>query len=75
MHYYLDKVHNLHAFSDDNLSVSREHAFAATKERLREDIYTFLSQNIMPVRHGQFARLVRMAKLLLEYYSYNIAFD
>ena len=38
VYYYMDKVHNLHAFLRDYPSVGREQALAAIEERLLEDI-------------------------------------
>ena len=109
--YYLDKVHNLHAFLSDYPSVSREQAVVAVEERLLEridsiinsdreyvsgrprfngtrmtvytlfdhlaygdDIDTFLSQYATSVTHELSAELVRVAKLLVEFYAYRIAF-
>ena len=110
-HYYLDKVHNLQAFLRDYPSVSREQAFAAIEERLREDldsvinsdreyvsgqprfngtrmpmhilfqvladgddIDTFLSEYDTSVTAEQSAELLRVAKLLVEFYAYKIRF-
>ena len=38
VHYYMDDVHNLHAFLSDYPSVSREQTLEAIEERLRENI-------------------------------------
>ncbi len=112
VHYYMDKIHNLHGFLDDYPSVSREQAMAAVEERLLEkidsvissdreyvsgqprfngtrmtvytmfdhlayceDINKFLSQYDTPVTQEQAAELVRMAKLLVEYCAYKVAFE
>ena len=112
VHYYMDKVHNLHAFLDDYPSVSREQALATIEERLLEridsvinsdrkyvsgqprfnetrmtvytlfdhlaygdDIDTFLSEYDTSVTHELSAELVRVAKLLVEFYAYKIAFE
>ena len=40
-----------------------------------EDIDTFLSQYDTSVTHEQSAKLVRVAKLLVEFYAYKIAFE
>ena len=111
-HYYLDKVHNLHAFLSDYPSVSREQAIVAVEERLLEnvdsiinsdreyvsgqprfngtrmpvhilfqvladgdDIDTFLSEYDTSVTAEQCAKLIRVAKLLVEFYAYKIAFE
>ena len=112
VHYYMDRVHNLHAFLRDYPSVSRVQALAAIEERLLEridsvinsdreyvsgqprfngtrmtvytlfdhlvygdDIDTFLSHYATVVTHEQSAELVRVAKLLVEFYAYRIAFE
>ena len=110
--YYLDKVHNLHAFLSDYPSVSREQAVVAVEERLLEnidgvinsdrlyqsgtprfngtrmpvhilfqvladgdDIDTFLSEYDTSVTAEQCVKLIRVAKLLVEFYAYKIAFE
>ena len=110
VHYYLDKVHNLHAFLSDYPSVRREQAVATVEERLLEnvdsiinsdreyvsgqprlngtrmpahilfqvladgdDIDTFLSEYDTSVTAEQCAKLIRVAKLLVEFYAYKIA--
>ena len=112
VHYYMDNVHNLHAFLSDYPSVTREQVFAAIEERLQEEIdsilnsdrlyvsgtprfngtrmtvYTmfnhlaagdsiaeFVSHYDTSVTVEQCAKLVRLAKLLVEFYAYKIAFD
>ncbi len=45
VHYYLDNVHNLHAFLRDYPSVSREQAFAAIEERLLEKIDSVINSD------------------------------
>ncbi len=40
-----------------------------------EDINEFLSQYDTPVTQEQAAELVRVAKLLVEFYAYKIAFE
>ncbi len=112
VHYYMDNVHNLHAFLSDYPSVTRKQVFAAIEERLQEEIdsilnsdrlyvsgtprfngtrmtvYTmfnhlaagdsiaeFVSHYDTSVTVEQCAKLVRLAKLLVEFYAYKIAFD
>ena len=112
VHYYLDNVHNLHAFLRDYPSVSREQAFAAIEERLLENVdriinsdreyvsgqprfngtrmtvYTmfnylaagndidgFSSEYDTSVTPEKSAELLRVAKLLVEFYEYKIAFE
>ena len=112
VHYYMDKVGNLHTFLRDYPSVSREQALAAIEERLLEridsiinsdreyvsgrprfngtrmtahtlfdhlaygdDIDTFLSQYATSVTHEMSAEMVKVAKLLVEFYAYRIAFE
>ena len=45
VHYYMDRVHNLHAFLRDYPSVSREQALAAIEERLLERIDSLISSD------------------------------
>ena len=43
VHYYMDKIHNLHGVLDDYPSVSREQTIAAVEERLLETIDSVIS--------------------------------
>ena len=45
VHYYMDNVHNLHAFLSDYPSVTREQVFAAIEERLQEEIDSILNSD------------------------------
>lgn len=112
VHYYMDRIHNLHAFLRDYPSVSREQALAEIEDRLleridslinsdreyvsgqprfngtrmpvytlfdhlahSEDIDTYLSQYATVVTHEMSTELIRVAKLLVEFYAYRIAFE
>ena len=44
-HYYMDKVHNLHAFLSDYPSVSRERVMVAVEERLLERIDSLINSD------------------------------
>ena len=112
VHYYMDKVGNLHTFLADYPSVGSEHALAAIEERLLaridsvinsdreyvsgqprfngtrmtvytlfdhlaygDDIDTFLSQYATSVTHEMSVEMIRVSKLLVEFYAYSIAFE
>ena len=112
VHYYMDRIGNLHTFLRDYPSVGSEQALAAIEERLLEridssinsdreyvsgrprfngtrmtvytlfdhlaygdDIDTFLSQYATSVTQEMSAELIGVAKLLVEFYAYRIAFE